>query len=83
MYLQLLRAILAGENPGSGKQGYYLASPGSVAWLEIYEAMAKALAKNGTIEDEAVKPANEEELGQMGAALKCPKEMVGLQLGGL
>lgn len=31
MYIELLRKILQGENPGHGKNGYYLASPGSIA----------------------------------------------------
>ncbi|TKX24272.1 NAD dependent epimerase-like protein 7 [Elsinoe australis] len=31
LYIELLRAILEGENPDHGKQGFYLASSGSVA----------------------------------------------------
>jgi hypothetical protein len=74
---------LAGKQPGNGKNGYYLASTGSVAWLDLYEAMAKALAKRGAIEDEKVLRADEEAVGRMAQALKCPPEAVAIQLGGL
>ena len=74
--------MLAGENPGHGRQGYYLASPGSVAWADLYAAMATGLAKRRVIDDGAVVPASDQVLDKMAAALGCPKEMVALQLGG-
>lgn len=83
LYLELIRAILSGKKPGSGKKGYYLASPGSVAWEDIYAAIATSLAKRGLVDDEVVKPATEQNVSEMGAALGCPEELVGLQLGGL
>ena len=83
LYLELLRQILSGQNPGSGKLGYYLAASGSVAWADIYAAVAAALAKRGIIADATVEPATEKALTEMGAALGCPKEIVPLQLGGL
>ncbi|KAI1374350.1 NAD(P)-binding protein [Hypoxylon crocopeplum] len=82
MYIELLRKILAGENPSHGKNGYYLASPGSVAWDDMYTAVAAALAKRSVIGDELVVSADEQILERMGAAIGYPKEFVPLQLGG-
>ncbi|EXJ95152.1 hypothetical protein A1O1_00271 [Capronia coronata CBS 617.96] len=82
LYLEMLRAILDGKNPGSGKQGYYLASSGSVAWLDFYEAIAAGLAKRGLVDEPTVEQASEAALEKMGAALGCPKELVALNLGG-
>ncbi|KAF2807812.1 NAD(P)-binding protein [Mytilinidion resinicola] len=83
LYIELLRAILSGKEPGYGKNGYYLASPGSVAWDDIYSSMAKALAKGKYIDNDVVKEADDKELQKMGDALKCPKDFVPVQLGGL
>ena len=86
LFLSLLRAILdvgSSSPPPSGKQGYYLAASGSVAWADIYAAVARALAKRGAVDDDTVKPATDDVLGEMAKALGCPKQLVGLQLGGL
>ena len=83
LYVELLRSILAGEKPGQGRRGYYLAALGSVSWIDLYAAMAKSLAKRGVIRGEAVTRASDQDLVKMATALKCPKEMVALQLGGL
>lgn len=46
--------------------------------------MARALARQGVVDDDEVRPAtNEDVLAEMGAALGCPKELVPLQVGGL
>jgi nucleoside-diphosphate-sugar epimerase len=82
LYLEILRGILEGRDIGHGKSGYFLASPGSVAWDDLYAAIGKALKKRGLIEDEAVKEADNEVLVKMGEALGCPKEIVPVQLGG-
>ena len=82
LYLEIMRSILAGERPGSGQRGYYLAASGDVAWVDLYAAMAARLASQGVIESASVGAASDEVLGKMAAALKCPKEMVALQLGG-
>jgi hypothetical protein len=82
LYLELLRAILDGANPGYGKNGYYLASSGSVAWDDLYAAMAAALFKRGVVDDASVGTADELILEKMGAAMSCPKEFVPFQLGG-
>lgn len=84
LYLQLLRSILSGENPGYGKSGYYLAaSSRSVAWIDIYAAMAKGLANRKVVKDEAVIKANDAALAKMAKAMECPKEMVAVLIGGM
>ncbi|KAI1076181.1 hypothetical protein F5B20DRAFT_557033 [Whalleya microplaca] len=82
MYIELLRKILLGEQPGYGKNGYYLASSGSVAWDYLYAALARALGKRNVVAEDSVILANEENLETMGKALGCPKEFVGVMLGG-
>lgn len=83
LYLEILRAILEGKNIGHGKDGYFLASPGSVAWDDIYAAMAEALKKRGVIDDEKVERADKQTLEKMGEGLECPGDFVPMQLGGL
>lgn len=82
LYLALLRAILAGENPGHGKYGYYLAASGSIAWDDVYASIATALEKRGIVDDSSITTADDEILEKMGAALGCPKEIVKVQLSG-
>ncbi|KAI8957598.1 NAD(P)-binding protein [Daldinia sp. FL1419] len=82
VYIELLRKILADENPSHGKNGYYLAASGSVTWDDLYDAVATALVKRGVIVDDSVALASDETLERMGAALGFPKEMVPVQLGG-
>ncbi|KAI0872635.1 hypothetical protein GGS24DRAFT_466870 [Hypoxylon argillaceum] len=82
LYLELMRKILSGENPGYGKNGYYLASSGSVAWDDLYAAMAAALGKRSVIADETVVMADDPTLKAMGEALGCPAPFVALMLGG-
>ena len=86
LYLEMLRAMLTSGGSKmlpSGKQGYYLAASGSVAWADLYAAIARALAQRGVIEDDVVKPATDDAIGKMAAGLGCPKGLVPLQLGGL
>ncbi|KAH7124103.1 hypothetical protein B0J11DRAFT_530697 [Dendryphion nanum] len=83
LYLEILRAFLEGRDIPHGRNGYYLASPGSVAWDDIYGAIAKALYKRKVIDDATIEMADDAVLQKMGDALGCPKEMVGVQLGGL
>ncbi|KAH6873823.1 hypothetical protein B0T10DRAFT_522396 [Thelonectria olida] len=82
LYAAILRNILAEEYPDYGKKGYYLASSGSVAWDDLYDAMAKALAKRGVIEDSGVTLADDASLAAMARGLKCPQPLVQVQLGG-
>ncbi|KAI1464430.1 NAD(P)-binding protein [Daldinia caldariorum] len=81
-YIELLRKILTDENPSHGKNGYYLASSGSIAWDDLYDAIAAALVKRGVIADGSVTLASEKNVEDMGTALGVPKEMVPVQLGG-
>ncbi|KAM0514999.1 hypothetical protein ACHAPE_006321 [Trichoderma viride] len=83
LYIHLLAAILSeSRNPGHGKQGYYLPSPGSIAWDDLYSRMAAALAKKGIVEDERITLADDEALEAMDRGLKCPKAFVRVQLAG-
>lgn len=82
LYLAILRAILQGQNPPHGKHGFYLASPGSVVWEDLYRAMAKRLAERGLVESEEVTLAGDAELEAMAKGLESPVSMVRLQLGG-
>ncbi|KAI0879824.1 NAD(P)-binding protein [Annulohypoxylon maeteangense] len=82
VYIELLRKILVNGNPSHGKNGYYLASSGSIAWDDLYDAVGVALAKRDIVSDEKVETANDQILEKMGAALGRPKEFVPLQLGG-
>lgn len=82
LYVEILRKILNGEDPGHGKNGYFLASPGSVAWDDIYAAVAASLAKRNVIGDDSVVAATPRILQEMGEALQCPSEFVPVQVGG-
>ncbi|KAI1774203.1 hypothetical protein F4818DRAFT_419226 [Hypoxylon cercidicola] len=87
LYIELLRKILSGGNPGHGKNGYYLASSGSVSWDALYAAMGTALAKRNLIENDSIVMASDENIEGLAKALGCPqqfspKEWVELSLGG-
>ncbi|KAK7397880.1 hypothetical protein QQX98_012748 [Neonectria punicea] len=82
LYIKILRKILAEEDIDYGSNGYYLAASGSVAWDDLYEAMAKSLAKRGIIEDPKVGLADDAALTKMATGLKSPKDLVRVQLGG-
>lgn len=83
LYIRILHKILSGEDPGHGRNGYFLASPGSVAWDDLYAAMAAAMAKRNVVCDDTVVSANEHILEQMGEALGCQPEFVSVYVGGL
>lgn len=83
LYAEILRGILEGKDVGSGKGGYFLAASGSVAWDDLYAAMAQVLWKRGAIKEKEVSMAREEDLEAMGKEIGCPKEFVHVQVGGL
>ncbi|PYI24487.1 NAD(P)-binding protein [Aspergillus violaceofuscus CBS 115571] len=83
LYIQILQSIVQGDNPGYGRNGYYLASSGRVAWRDVYEAMAAALAKRGVIDDATVVQADDAALEKMASALGTYKSFVGARIGGL
>ncbi|RSM07703.1 hypothetical protein CDV31_008483 [Fusarium ambrosium] len=82
LYIKILRGILEDKDIGHGKEAYYLASSGSVAWDDIYAEFAKVLAKRGLIDDDSVQDADEKALDGMAAALNCSRDFVAVQLGG-
>ncbi|KAF2640582.1 NAD(P)-binding protein [Massarina eburnea CBS 473.64] len=83
LYVEILRAALQDRDIGHGKQGYYLASSGSVAWADIYEAMGKTLKERGAVDVEGVHVGpSVEEMGKMGEALGSPPELVRWATGG-
>ncbi|KAJ9604658.1 hypothetical protein H2200_010772 [Cladophialophora chaetospira] len=84
LYVELLRGILGGKGVGSGKEGYYLASSGGVAWEDLYQAMARRLKERGLVDEEEVVVAKGDEgvLKKMGEGMGCGPELVGLMLGG-
>ncbi|KAJ4348787.1 uncharacterized protein N0V89_010165 [Didymosphaeria variabile] len=83
LYIEILRGMLEGRDIGSGEEGYFLASPGSMAWDDIYAAMGKALKKRGVVDDETVVEADGTALEKMGEGMECPAEFVPMQVGGL
>ncbi|KAI0127190.1 hypothetical protein BJ170DRAFT_364891 [Xylariales sp. AK1849] len=82
LYLALLRSILASENPDHGKNGYYHATSGSVAWDDLYAALGAALLKRGLVDDVEIRRADQAALEKMGVAMGYPAEMVGWAIGG-
>lgn len=82
LYLQILRQILQGKDVGHGREGFFLAASGSVAWDDIYQAFAKALAKRGVIETDEVELADESGLEKMAKGLDLRNGTVAIQLGG-
>lgn len=83
LYIKILLSILDGKNPGYGKNGYYLASSGRVAWHDVYEAMAVALAKRSVIDDATVVQADDAALEKMASVLGTYKSFVGARIAGL
>jgi len=61
--------MLDEEEIPHGTQGYYLCSPGQVAWQDIYAAFAKALYKKCVIDSSELTPADDKILEKMGPAL--------------
>ena len=82
LYIQLLRKILSEEPIDCNRHGYYLASPGAIAWSDLYKQIAKALAKRGIVQDDTLHDANSESLEEAAKALGCPKEFVPVEMGG-
>ncbi|PYH91619.1 NAD dependent epimerase/dehydratase family protein [Aspergillus ellipticus CBS 707.79] len=82
LYLELLRKMLRGEELGSGRQGYYLASSGSVVWEDLYEAMGARLAERGVVDDATVWDAKDADLERIGEIIGRPADFVPLEIGG-
>ncbi|PYH48098.1 uncharacterized protein BP01DRAFT_334592 [Aspergillus saccharolyticus JOP 1030-1] len=82
LYLQILRKILSGDEIGCGKKGFFLAASGNLPWNDVYDAIARALAKRSVIDDELVLDASEPVLARMGEALGVAPSAVPVVLGG-
>ncbi|KAK2778489.1 nad dependent epimerase dehydratase family protein [Colletotrichum kahawae] len=82
LYLHILQSILNGEDIGYSKNGYYLAASGSVAWDDIYAAMARALKARGIIEHETVAPADNSTWAKMAQGLNTDPSLVEMRVGG-
>ncbi|CAN9095888.1 unnamed protein product [Alternaria alternata] len=81
LYLDLIRSMLQERSIGYGKSGYYIASPGSIAWDDIYDAYSLELKKQGVVDDETVKDADDSIQEKMAEILDgIPAK---IQLGGL
>jgi hypothetical protein len=73
--------MLQERSIGYGKSGYYIASPGSIAWDDIYDAYSLELKKQGVVDDETVKDADDSIQEKMAEILDgIPAK---IQLGGL
>ncbi|PLB49851.1 NAD(P)-binding protein [Aspergillus steynii IBT 23096] len=82
LYFTLLDAILKNKNPGHGKNGFYLASSGKVAWHDIYAGIAKGLARRGKIPDERIELMNDTALEKIAKAQKVSPSSVIVKIGG-
>lgn len=80
--MQILRQILLGSDIGYNKDGFFLAASGSIAWNDIYDAFAKALARRGVVDDSTVEHADETALKGMAEALGVDPSIVPFQVGG-
>ncbi|KAJ4983057.1 hypothetical protein SVAN01_11435 [Stagonosporopsis vannaccii] len=81
-YMALVRAIATGQDPGHGKQGYYLMSSGSVQWDEIYAAIATALKKRGVVASEHVATMTDAALEKIAAAQGVEASSVRVKMAG-
>ncbi|KAL4811973.1 hypothetical protein BDW67DRAFT_194067 [Aspergillus spinulosporus] len=72
LYSQILQQILSGHEIGHGKEGFYLAASGCIAWDDIYSL----------IQDATVEEADEEALEKMEKGLDPGNGNVRIQLGG-
>lgn len=69
LYSHILTKILNEEDPPHGKNGYYLASTGTVAWEKLYAAVASALFAKGIIADEKLRSIDQGAIDRMVTAL--------------
>lgn len=69
LYSHILTKILNEEDPPHGRNGYYLASTGPIAWEKVYAAIASALFAKGLIADEKLRPIDQRAIDRMVTAL--------------
>ncbi|GKT40224.1 uncharacterized protein ColSpa_00405 [Colletotrichum spaethianum] len=75
-----MRSFLNGDNPGHGKRAYYLVASGSVAWDDVYAAVAKALHEGSIIKNDSVVPADETGLKTMAKGLGTDNSLITMRL---
>ncbi|KAK4501089.1 hypothetical protein PRZ48_006895 [Zasmidium cellare] len=83
LYAVLLNKILSGVDVSYNRNGFFLASPGHVAWRDLYAAMAKSLFGRGLIDDDQVHDADENAIAAMAKGLGTEPKMVPFSLGGI
>ncbi|KAK6443063.1 hypothetical protein LTR95_000778 [Oleoguttula sp. CCFEE 5521] len=83
LYAHLLSRMATGKDIGYNKNGYYMAAAGSLPWVDIYAAMAKALAKRGVVDSPEVGDVSDDALEKVAQAMKCPKVFVPVSMGGV
>lgn len=82
LYIQILRKLLDGDAIPKGRNGFYIATPGSVKWLDVYIAIAASLAKKGVTRTADVGEFDEAILGRMAGALGVETKDVPLMMSG-
>lgn len=83
LYIALTKAILAGNSPGYGRRGYYLASSGTAQWDDIYNAIGKALVQRQVIDDDSVAAITDSALKKMADTLRVKPSSVLTKIGGV
>ncbi|KAJ4137177.1 hypothetical protein NW768_002758 [Fusarium equiseti] len=81
-FLAMIKAMVTDSNPNHGKNGFYLAASGSVAWHEIYVAMAKALKKREAIPTDEVATFTNEALAKYAEAQGVDASSVRVKIAG-
>lgn len=82
LYLTILTSILSGSAPPCNKAGFYFAENGVVAWTDLYQGIAAALASAGFVKDTTLVRASVEDLERMGEVLGCPARFVPVNMAG-
>ncbi|KAJ5096722.1 NAD(P)-binding protein [Penicillium angulare] len=82
LYFALLNAILSDKSPHHGKDGFYLASSGKIAWHDIYAGIAKALARRGIIKSPEAELMNDTALEKIASAQNVSPSSVIVKIGG-
>lgn len=84
LYTAILRRILQGNPPPSGKNGFYFAENGRFPWAALWKGIAaRMLERNlfGVVDANPVQ-ATSEDLVQMGGVLKQPPKFVPVSVAG-
>ncbi|KAI7230819.1 hypothetical protein KC330_g6739 [Hortaea werneckii] len=78
----MLQSMLTDRNPPHGKTGFYHASTGSVAWHDIYVAMARALKKRGVVATDEIAVFTQEALEKYAEAQGVETASVRVKIAG-